>query len=114
MYVVGWKLNGPALFSASTSPAPLIVLAALWGNVALAGVNIGVARCDAESLGLRVAYCLEGNVADMGDKALTSWPSCPAASSPSSPSPRGRGASLGGGVGVRGGTGSGMCEAMCG
>lgn len=68
-YVTDWKLNGLCAFSElSVSFAPLAVVAGVYGNVALAGVYIdGVPRCDTESLGASVAYCFEGNVADMGD-----------------------------------------------
>ena len=74
---------------------------------------LGDAFWEMESLGARVAYCLEGNVADMGESAFESKPNFPGDSSPSNPRPTGSGASSsGGGVGVRGGTGNGMFEAM--
>lgn len=74
---------------------------------------LGVALCETESLGPSVAYCLEGNPADMGDSAFGLKPKFPADSSPSNPSPTGNDASSsGGGVGVRGGTGRGMLEAI--
>jgi hypothetical protein len=67
--VTDWKLNGLRTFSElSVSFGPLVALAAVYGKVALAGVYIaGVPRCDTESLGASVAYCFEGNVADMGE-----------------------------------------------
>ena len=74
----------------------------------------GEALCETESLGARVAYCFEGNVADMGESS----PFALVASvlddrSPSSPRPTAWGASSsGGGVGVRGGAGRGMFESM--
>ena len=95
---------------------PLMALAGVCGNVALAGVYrvVGVARCETESLGPRVAYCLDGKVADIGESAFGSNPSPPVDSSPSSPRPTGScgASSSGGGVGVRGGSGIGRFEAM--
>lgn len=74
---------------------------------------LGDAFWEMESLGARVAYCLGWNVADMGESACGSNPNCPGDSSPSNPRPTGSGeSSSGGGVGVRGGTGNGMFEAM--
>lgn len=74
---------------------------------------LGDAFCEMESLGARVAYCLEGNVADMGERAFGLKPRFAAESSPSNPRPTGcGGSSSGGGVGVRGGTGNGIFEAM--
>jgi hypothetical protein len=125
IYATGWKLKGfrtfsdPLIEGASESVMPLTALAGVYGKVALAGVKmvVGVARCDTESLGPRVAYCLDGNVADMGERAL--WPNRngPGDSSLSNPSPCGRGGwggalSSRGGVGVRGGSGTGIFEAM--
>ena len=54
---------------ASVSLVPFVPLAAL------AGVNgktalMGVFFCEMESLGARVPYLSEGNVADMGDSAF--------------------------------------------
>jgi hypothetical protein len=72
----------------------------------------GDALWETESLGPRAAYCLGGKVADIGERSALE-PRVPADSSPSSPSPTGRGASSpGGGVGVLGGTGRDMFEAM--
>jgi len=123
--VTDWKLNGLRAFSvplidgASTS-VPLIMLAGVYGNVALAGVyRVGVARCETESLGPRVANCFEGKVADIGERAFGSNPNPPADSSPSNPRPTGGccGASSSiGGVGVRGGSGipfEAMAAAQC-
>jgi hypothetical protein len=91
-------------------------LAGVYGKVALAGVYrvAGDALCETESLGPRVAYCLEGNVADMGESsALLLGLVSPTARSLRNPSPTGWGAfSSGGGVGVRGGAGRGIFEAM--
>lgn len=88
---------------------PLMALAGVYGNVALAGVYkvVGVARCETESLGPRVAYCLDGKVADIGESAFGSKPNPPVDSSPSNPSPTGccGASSSGGGVGVLGGSG---------
>lgn len=116
-----WKLNGlrafsvPAIEGVSVS-VPLMALAGVYGNVALAGVYrvVGVARCETESPGPSVAYCLDGKVADIGESAFGSNPSPPADSSPSNPSPTGccGASSSGGGVGVRGGSGMGMFEVM--
>lgn len=73
-YVTDWKLNGLRMPSElSVSFIPLAEVAGVYGNVALAGVyREGVPRCEMESLGARVAYCLEGNVADKGDSVLAS------------------------------------------
>jgi hypothetical protein len=56
------------------SSIPLTPLAGVFGKVALAGVYsvVGVARWETESLGPRVANCLVGNVADMGESVLAS------------------------------------------
>jgi hypothetical protein len=58
----------------STSFIPLVALAGVYGKVALAGVYmvVGVARCETESPGPKVANCFDGNVADMGERAFTS------------------------------------------
>jgi hypothetical protein len=123
MYATGWKLKGfrtfsePLIEGASESVMPLTALAGVNGNVALAGVKmvVGVARCETESLGPRVAYCLEGNVADMGERALLPNRNGPGDSSLSKPSPRvgwGSALSSGGGVGVRGASSTGKSEAM--
>jgi hypothetical protein len=83
------------------------MVAGVYGKVALAGVwrGAGDARWLTESLGPSAAYCLEGNVADIGERSALE-PRFPADSSPSNPSPTGWGASSsGGGVGVRGGAG---------
>jgi len=108
--------SDPLIEGASRSMVPLAALAGVCGKVALAGVYrvAGEALCETESLGPRVAYCFEGNVADMGDSsALLLGPISPTARSPRNPSPTGWGAfSSGGGVGVRGGAGSGIFEAM--
>lgn len=73
---------------------------------------VGVARWETLSFGPSVAYCFEGNVADMGESAFESK-AMAGARSPSSPRPTGPGASSsGGGVGVRGGTGRGILEAI--
>ena len=109
----------PLIEGVSVSVA-LIALAGVYGNVTLAGVYkvVGVARCDTESLGPRVAYCFDGNVADNGESAFGSNPSPLLESSPSNPSPIGCccrcwcAFSSGGGVGVRGGSGIGMLEAI--
>ena len=63
-------LSVPLIEGASTS-VPLMILAGVYGKVALAGVYsmVGVARWETESLGPRVAYCLDGKVADMGERA---------------------------------------------
>ena len=116
-----WKLNGLRAFSVPINDGvpvsvPLMALAGVCGNVALAGVYrvVGVARCETESLGPRVAYCFEGKVADIGESAFGSNPNPPADSSPSNPRPTGScgASSSGGGVGVRGGSGIGRFEAM--
>jgi hypothetical protein len=123
MYATGWKLKGfrtfsePLIEGASESVMPLTALAGVYGKVALAGVKmvVGVARCETESLGPRVAYCLEGNVADMGERALLPKRNGPGDSSLSRPSPRvgwDGASSLGGGVGVRGAISTGRSEAM--
>ena len=123
MYATGWKLKGfrtfsePLIDGASDSVMPLIALAGVNGNVALAGVKmvVGVARCETESLGPRVAYCFEGNVADMGERALLPKRNGPGDSSLSRPSPRvgwGGASSSSGGVGVRGAISTGRSEAM--
>lgn len=123
-YVTDWKLNGlralsvPLIEGTSVS-VPLMMLAGVYGNVALAGVySVGVARCETESLGPRVANCLDGKVADIGESALGSNPRPPADSSPSNPRPTGGCGtfSSGGGVGVRGGSGipfEAMTAAQC-
>lgn len=110
-------LSEPLNDGASVSVMLLIMVAGVYGKVALAGVYIaGDARCETESLGPSVAYCLEGKVADMGDRAFGLKPSVVAGSSFSNPRPTGCGASFssGGGVGVLGGMGRGMFEAMAG
>lgn len=98
----------------SVSVIMLFTVAGVYGKVALAGVYMaGDALWETESLGPRVAYCLEGKVADKGDSAFGLKPSVAAGSSLSNPSPTGRGgSSSGGGVGVLGGTGNGMSDAM--
>jgi hypothetical protein len=52
----------------------LLTLAGVYGKVALAGVYrvVGVARCETESLGPRVANCLDGKVADIGESVFAS------------------------------------------
>jgi hypothetical protein len=55
------------------SSMTLLTLAGVYGKVALAGVYIvGVARCETESLGPRVANCFEGKVADIGERVFAS------------------------------------------
>lgn len=100
----------------SVSVMILLMVAGVCGNVALAGVYMaGEALCETESLGPSVAYCLDGKVADMGDSAFGLKPRVAAGSSSSNPRPTGCCASSsGGGVGVLGGRGSGMFEAMAG
>jgi hypothetical protein len=72
-YVTGWKLNGLRALSGLSDSLTLAVLAGVYGKVALAGVYMaGVPRCETESLGPRVAYCVVGKVADMGERVLAS------------------------------------------
>ena len=74
---------------------------------------LGVALCETESLGPRVAYCLDGNPADMGESAFGLKLKFAEDSSLSKPSPAGNDAgSSGGGVGVRGGTGRGIFDVI--
>jgi hypothetical protein len=110
----GLGFSDPLIEGASRSMVPLAALAGVYGKVALAGVYrvAGDALCETESLGPRVAYCLEGNVADMGDsRALLLGPISPAVRSLRNPRPTGWGAfSSGGGVGVLGGAGRGIFD----
>jgi hypothetical protein len=75
---------------------------------------LGVGRCDCESFGASVPYRSGGKVADMGESAFVLNPSFVGDSWFSNPRPTGCAppASSGGGVGVRGGTGSGIPEAI--
>jgi hypothetical protein len=122
IYCIGWKLNGLRTFSdplsegASSPLVPLTALAGVYGADALVGLKtvLGVARCDNESLGANVPYLSDGKVADMGDNALGLNPSFEGDMELSKPSPTGglNFSSSGGGVGVLGGAGMGLSEAM--
>lgn len=68
--------------------------------------------CEMESPGASVAYLSEGKVEDMGDSAFGLNPSFVGESRSSSPGSTGAFLSSGGGVGVLGGTGKGMLDAM--
>lgn len=108
-------MSEPLSEGPSVSVMPLVAVAGVYGKVALAGVYIaGDARWETESLGpSSVAYCLEGKVADIGESAFGLKPRLSAGRSPSNPNPTGSGAlSSGGGVGVLGGTGNGIFEAI--
>lgn len=76
---------------------------------------LGVAFCESESLGPRVPYRSEGKPADMGERAFGLKPSFEGESWFSNPRPTDCGCvdpSSGGGVGVRGGRGTGISDAM--
>ena len=73
---------------------------------------VGVVFCETESLGASVAYLSEGKAEDMGDNAFGLNPSLVGEGRSSGPGSMGALPSSGGGVGVRGGTGSGILDAM--
>ena len=97
------------------SVIPLTPLAGEYGNVALEGLKtvLGVARWDRESLGPRVPYAKD---ADIGERAFGLYSLFPGERRFSNPNPVTWSVpsswSSGGGVGVLGGIGSGMLDAM--
>jgi len=121
VYCTGWKLNGFWTFSdplrdgVSFSLPPPMALIGLYGNVELAGLKIvlGVGRWDIEAPGPpRVLSRSGGKVADSGDKASGLNLSRAGEYGWSNPKPTGFSSSSGGGVGVRGGAGIGIPDAM--